>query len=250
MGWPVVSVASGGIPVIETTRGLPVSEAANGRGVAVTKVTGKPALPVTFDTIYDTIYATFDGANSAGVVISSDGFTVTHGVIGASIGARSTALKSSGKYYFEIIAKVSSHAGNCFGIMLSTATYANVAVGLNCNEVAANAGASGAIIWANNVSTGKNLGAFVLGTDVFGVAVNFDTRKAWFRKNTGLWNATAGDDPATGVGGVVIAAGSFAPHVVFGTGGAGSDTDAFTANFGATAYANAAPAGFSNWTLP
>lgn len=43
MSMPVVTVASGGIPVVDVTAvppltGLPVSEAANGMGTAVTKV--------------------------------------------------------------------------------------------------------------------------------------------------------------------------------------------------------------------
>jgi hypothetical protein len=53
MTTPVVTVAAGGIPVVDVTGtkpllGLPVTEATNGRGTAVTKVTGKPGLPVTF----------------------------------------------------------------------------------------------------------------------------------------------------------------------------------------------------------
>lgn len=53
MATPVVTVAAGGIPVVDVTAtkpalGKPVTEAANGRGVAVTKVTGKPGVPVTF----------------------------------------------------------------------------------------------------------------------------------------------------------------------------------------------------------
>jgi hypothetical protein len=47
MGLPVVTVATGGLPVAETTKGLPVSEAAK-YGIAVTKVVGKPGLPVTY----------------------------------------------------------------------------------------------------------------------------------------------------------------------------------------------------------
>jgi hypothetical protein len=54
MGMSVVSVAAGGLPVVDvsaTTKvGLPVIEAANGRGVAVTKVVGKPGLPVVYVT--------------------------------------------------------------------------------------------------------------------------------------------------------------------------------------------------------
>lgn len=53
MSLPVVTVASGGIPVVDVTStaprtGLPVTEAANGRGIAVTKVVGKPGLPVVY----------------------------------------------------------------------------------------------------------------------------------------------------------------------------------------------------------
>ena len=54
MGIAVVTVASGGMPVIDVTAttpklGVPVTEATNGRGIAVTKVTlPKGGLPVTF----------------------------------------------------------------------------------------------------------------------------------------------------------------------------------------------------------
>jgi hypothetical protein len=53
MALPVVTVAAGGLAVVDVTatapsRGASVSEAANGRGTAVTKVVGKPGLPVTF----------------------------------------------------------------------------------------------------------------------------------------------------------------------------------------------------------
>lgn len=41
MGWAVVTKASGGLPVVDmlgVKRGMPVTEAANGFGIAVTKV--------------------------------------------------------------------------------------------------------------------------------------------------------------------------------------------------------------------
>jgi hypothetical protein len=42
MGWPVVTIAAGGLPVVDvsaTTKiGMPVSEASNKFGIAVTKV--------------------------------------------------------------------------------------------------------------------------------------------------------------------------------------------------------------------
>jgi hypothetical protein len=48
MATPVVTIASGGLPVVETPLGKPVSEAANGRGTPVTKVIGKPGMPVVY----------------------------------------------------------------------------------------------------------------------------------------------------------------------------------------------------------
>jgi hypothetical protein len=53
MGLAVVTVAAGGMPVVDVTAiaprvGVPVTEATNGRGVPVTKVVGKPGLPVVF----------------------------------------------------------------------------------------------------------------------------------------------------------------------------------------------------------
>jgi hypothetical protein len=57
MGLAVVTVASGGMPVVDVTAtkpalGVAVTEAANGRGIAVTKVTpaigGMQAMAVTY----------------------------------------------------------------------------------------------------------------------------------------------------------------------------------------------------------
>ncbi len=52
MATAVVTVASGGMPVVDVTatvplRGMAVTEALNGRGIAVTKVAGG-GIPVTF----------------------------------------------------------------------------------------------------------------------------------------------------------------------------------------------------------
>jgi hypothetical protein len=68
----------------------------------------------------------------------------------------------------------------------------------------------------------------------------------WMRKGSGNWNGDATANPATGVGGVIIQSGSFDPAVGFAS--SSSANGAYTADFGATAYANAAPSGFGNWT--
>jgi hypothetical protein len=102
------------------------------------------------------------------------------------------------------------------------------------------------LIWTNNVSSGFSLGAAAAG-DVIGIAVDIAARKAWFRKNNGLWNNQTTATPVTGVGGVQIATtGDFGPAVGFG--GAGTAiSDSITVNFGATPYANAAPVGYGDW---
>jgi hypothetical protein len=53
MALAVITIASGGLPVVDVSAtvpklGLGVSEATNGKGIAVTKVTGKPGLAVTY----------------------------------------------------------------------------------------------------------------------------------------------------------------------------------------------------------
>lgn len=55
MALAVVTVVSGGLPVVDVTAtnpkaGLAVTEAATGRGILVTKVTGRPGMPVTYTT--------------------------------------------------------------------------------------------------------------------------------------------------------------------------------------------------------
>jgi hypothetical protein len=57
MATPVVTVAAGGLPVVDVTAttpkfGLPVTEALNGRGTAVTKVAAR-GMPVTYSTVAD-----------------------------------------------------------------------------------------------------------------------------------------------------------------------------------------------------
>ena len=57
MGLAVVTVAAGGVAVVDVTPiasmtprkyGVPVTEAANGRGLTVTKEVGKPGIPVIY----------------------------------------------------------------------------------------------------------------------------------------------------------------------------------------------------------
>ena len=246
MGLNVVTVASGGLAVAESTAGgTPVSESASGRGLPVTKVTGgKPGLPVVYETIGIAASLTsFDAASASNVTLSNGNLTVVHTSSATAGGARSASFKNSGKYYFEMLSQFVASSSDCVGLLTSTGAV-NSDASLDAQSVALFL-ASNTFIYCNSVSQAPNFGNRALG-DVWGVAVDFGPpRFVWFRKSGGLWNMSGAANPATGVGGLSFAAASYAPWVRYPGGVSG---EGFTANFGATAYANAAPAGFGNWT--
>ena len=102
-------------------------------------------------------------------------------------------------------------------------------------------------IWANNVNTGLTLGSLAAGGIVLCLAVDTDARRFWARSGAaGNWNGNVANNPATGVGGVDIAAvGGYAipfyPAACFSTA-----THAVTANFGDTAFVGAVPSGYTS----
>jgi hypothetical protein len=255
MGWPVVSVASGGLPVVETTRGLPVSEAANGRGVAVTKVTGRPALPVTFETIGIvappiTPTALNPSDKDSHITLSGNNLTAA-GTAGWTGLVRAVSGKTSGKYYWEATFNAAA-AQSGVGVALSTlpvatTTFSNVSTG-KCGLV------QNATVFVDGASTfsidgvgGSSIvfGAIASGT-VICVAVDLDVKEVWYRLGAaGNWNNSAARNPATGVGGANIPTVTTAyPTLCFG------GADSITANFGATAFVGTVPAGFtSGWPV-
>jgi hypothetical protein len=198
--------------------------------------------------IAGTVLATLDGA-TANVTMSNGNLKATHNAAVTNSGTRSTTIKSAGKYYFEVTIGASNGAFDDVGIILSTGTYANVMSGQSCTTCYSS---SSGMIWSNNSNSGRALGAAFAPGMIIQVAVDLTARKGWFRTGgtpTTPWNNQPTDDPATGVGGVTIAAsGSFAPFIGFGGSPAGNVGDNFTANFGQSAYANAAPSGFGNWS--
>jgi hypothetical protein len=244
MGLPVVTVASGGLPVVEATFGTPVTEASNGRGVPVTKVVGKPGLPVRFETIgvaAPFTGTTLNGTPTAGVTMSNGNLTATHTTTSASQGVLSTSAQTTGLYYFEIAVVTSTASSNYIGIVRNSAPDFSLTTWTTLCTSVVNGGSS--IIYSNGASTAKDLGNTSIG-DVFGFAINLTTRLAWVRRNAGLWNADALANPATGANGVIVLSGAFVPGVRFGN----ASGNAFTANFGASAFTGAVPADFtSGW---
>lgn len=251
MGMPVITVASGGMPVGDVTattgRGTPVSEATNGFGRAVTKVTSG-GMAVAYETIGITppvsplsSFATFDGTPAASVALSNGNLTVTHGSTNNGVGVASTMSKTTGKYYFETRSVTSISNNNGIGIKVYAGGTFSDPVANFTNAAGVLLGPTNSFIYNNTVSTGKNLGAQAIG-DVYCFAIDLTARLMWVKKGAGLWNADAGADPVAGTNGVIILAGALSPMVRFTNGLA---TDAFTANFGASAFAFTVPAGFA-----
>jgi hypothetical protein len=189
--------------------------------------------------------ATLDSNAGASFITMSNGnLTATVANPNWLIGARSTAYKSSGKYYFEVTTTTTRGNGDSVGILLSTGTYTDLHNGQNCTVVIH---AGSGLIYSSNSSSGKSLGSDLANGNIVGVAIDLTARRGWFRKNGGLWNNDASADPAAGTNGVVVATGSFGPSVGFTSSGSTAG-DAMTANFGQSAYSMTPPSGFGNWT--
>jgi hypothetical protein len=242
MALAVVTVPSGGLAVVEVAGGLAVTEATNARGIAVTKLTGgKPGLGATFvSATGGAVVATLDPVSASNATLSNGNLTATH-VPSVTGGARAAAFKASGKYYFEFVSQVSAVSSDCLGLLTSTGAI-NSDASIDAQSVAVFLGGA-TFLYANGVSASPDFGNRALG-DRWGIAVDFGPRLAWFRKNGGLWNMNGSANPVTGIGGVSFAAASYAPWIRFFS---NAVANAYTANFGATAYGNAAPSGFDNW---
>jgi hypothetical protein len=185
----------------------------------------------------------FNPATISNVVLSNKNLTMKQTLATGDNGARGPA-QNGGKYYFEIKVDVASGSLSSMGLLSASGNYANFSAGTNCVAVRKATGN----IWSNSADTTKSLGAFANG-DVLGVAVDLDARFVWVRKNAGNWNNDAAANPAAtpATGGIVVqpTGAHAASAVCAGTGGA--INDGFTVNFGATAYAHAAPTGFAKW---
>jgi len=245
MGLAVVTVASGGLPVVETAGGgLPVTEAA--LGVAVTKVVGKPGLPVTFVSadggpavVPTTWNATDKSANItlAGGNLSASCTNTSDG------GVRSTLSKTGKKVYFESAWGTSSGGDNGHGIATGAASFASLAPN-GTGGVIAFIGSGN--IYYNGSLAGISLGSLASVTTCF--AVDLINKRFWARKAGGPWNNNAGFDPATNTGGIDIST-LFASAPAFAAATFNSTTGTATINYGATAFTQAIPAGFTAWNL-
>ena len=157
---------------------------------------------------------------------------------GANQYARSADYFNSGAYYFEYTITTT---GTFWTVGLATSD----AVAYN-TAIAAVVVYFNGTIYVNGVSTGSSIGSPTTGS-VIGIAVSNDNQQFWARLNGGNWNGSGTANPTTGVGGIALPKKSFvSPWVSMSVSGI-----AITGNFGGSAFAFAAPAGFtSGWTSP
>jgi hypothetical protein len=263
MATPVVTVASGGLPVIDVTAtfpklGLPVTEAFAGRGIAITKV-ASGGLPVTFSTVADYpppvipfSAVAWDGATSTNVTLSNSNRTVT--TTGGSSGDQGARVanvsgKTTGKHYFECT--FTTFIGGSFNTSIGVATTASSFVNFGNSNATGGCGVfpqtSSCQIFVNNGNSGFTLGNRAAG-DILGVAVDLTARKIWFRVSpSGNWNGQAIglQDPAAGIGGIAIPAGTMIPISTFSATGCIATT-----NFGNAAFSGAVPTGYAQgWAV-
>jgi hypothetical protein len=206
--------------------------------VTVAEATTATDLP---DASKAVVSAIFDAATAVDTALSNGNLTATHTTANANSGARVLPVISAGKFYFEIQLIAGHGSFDAMGLASSGITYNNfVLSGTNSVVVARGGG-----ITINGGAALANIGAFAP-NDILGIAVDLTAHLVWCRRNGGNWNNSGTANPATATGGFTVPAAAIAPCVCF-VGGGTAINDAYTANFGGTSFANAAPSGFGNW---
>jgi hypothetical protein len=184
-----------------------------------------------------------DPATVTAVTLSGGNLVATNtGTTSADQGAHVAAAsgKTSGKYYFEGTITTLTGGGNMgVGVGTPASTYSamggSAVVGVLLYR--------GGTIYSNGGASGQSLPVWTAG-NIFGIAIDLNNSKAWFRSGAGNWNNQPTHDPVTNVGGITIPAGTMVPFVTFG-GGAGAANNVITANFGASAFSGTVPSGFT-----
>lgn len=170
---------------------------------------------------------------NANVVLSNGNLTVSGSDTGGNNWVRSTTPTTLKRYVEFTINTVSNTIVGIADASAMTYPGANdKSFGLFSNSAGSIAGTFPN--WNVTYTTG----------DVLGMAVDLTAKLVWWRKNGGPWNNGGTADPATGVGGFSISLYTGTTHFLIASGASGVVT---TVNFGATAFAAAAPSGFSAW---
>lgn len=186
---------------------------------------------------------TWNPADKSGSCVLSNG-NLTATASSLYQGVRSIYGSASGKYYWEITWTTQT-SNDSIGVASASASLSDgpTTGGPRC-LLAYNAN-----VWLNGSQVGSASDSAVPAGAVVCIALDCTNSLIWFRVGgTGNWNNSSTNNPATGVGGISIAAvlGGLAlyAYAVLGY------SSAFAvANFGDSAFTGAVPAGF-NTGLP
>ncbi len=180
---------------------------------------------------------TWNPADLTSVTLSGNNLIATAN--SGTSGVRAYIGLSSGKYYWEETWNVINGSGTEIGVATAAATLNGN--GIAGQAVVTNAKTASGEIWVNGVDSTKSLGIQSAG-NVIGIAIDITGGLIWFRNApSGNWNGSGTADPATGVGGISI---SSLATPLYPLAGFTFANDKITANFGATAFTGAVPAGF------
>jgi len=181
---------------------------------------------------------------SGQIALSNGNLKLVATASGAPFGVRGTTSKTTGKWYFETTwtGSLGSSLSSGPGIATSAATFGG---GPGTPGDASVRFFDGQIIY-NGSNTGINITA-ISGGDVVCTAIDLTNRRIWFRRNNGNWNGSSSNNPATNVGGIDISS-VFTSNAAFPIGRSENTNITGTANFGASAFAQSVPSGFTAWT--
>lgn len=197
--------------------------------------------------------AVWDTATVSAVTLSGGNLVATNtGTTSTNQGAHVAFAngQTTGKYYFEVTLTTLTGGADTIGVASTTATYTGLSTGATQGVVAfTNTGRA----WVDSAgNVGPATGGAMSTGQVISVAADLTNRRVWFRlAPSGLWNNSGSQDPTDGTGGhggYGLVAGTIVPFVTFGNGYVGSggvSGNAFTANFGDSAFVGAVPSGYT-----
>jgi hypothetical protein len=179
---------------------------------------------------------------SASITLSNGNLTATS-AIGGNMGVRADTGRSGSKVYFENLYVAATGGGSSIcGIALASADLPTWASNGSGGIAVFDSGP----VFRNSVSTGINVGIATTGQSHC-FAIDMIAKLLWVRVDAGNWNGSSSNNPATGVGGIDISAIFTTTLAAFACYGTASGSKSATANFGATAFAQAVPSGFAAW---
>lgn len=180
-------------------------------------------------------YATWNPADKGASVALSGGNLTATGSGGAGA-VRSTASKTTGKYYYECVVTNTVSASTVLVGVANAA--ANIAGPLSTANASTIVFRFDGLVFRNSTNLG-DLGANNVNGDIIMIAVDIDNGRFYVGRN-GTWLNSA--DPAAGTGSLAFTpSGAIYPAVNV------ANLAAWTARFDPASFSYSAPSGFSPW---